>query len=518
MQNYENGRVTILSEYVCIDNCINCENNLTCLECDSNHVLYEGKCEHINDDRLIYNAAGYNTYSSELRPGLYDIECFGAQGGDYWIGPLSTYQGGPGSYAHAKIKVTNRSLPYVVEVGEKGNDNLYNPDGCRPDGGFPILTSEGYKASGGGGSSRVVLDERLYIVAAGGSGGFIDSGGAFGGGNNTCFYRNTTNYDVYETSDTIYMSNDRFGGNGTSKLIGSNIKYGSGGGGGYRGGKGSWEDGNPFSVGVSGTSFISYDESIIFSEIKNGQKVSHLGNGKVTIRSEYICIDNCSNCENSETCLECDSSHVLYEDKCEFRTCPNGHIVRNKECIPCSDGLLVQNDQCVKECDEGYFLDLTNRRCNQCSENCKKCENENTCSKCDSNSFLKDHKCVESCGDGYYQNNDTNNCTACSVTNCLSCPTNEGTCDICSEEFVLYNNSCSSNQCPNSYFSDSNKVCQSCGHNCNKCSSRSKCDECISIDMFADSKGNCTYYRTPSYDSLLNLQPLSREIRRRKKS
>ncbi|EAY22720.1 hypothetical protein TVAG_476490 [Trichomonas vaginalis G3] len=202
-KNYGNGKVTIRSEYICIDSCINCENNLTCLECDSNHVLYEGKCElktcpvgYINiknvckpiiHGTLIYNETGYNTYSSELRPGLYDIECFGAQGGNYWINKRFFHPGGYGSYSHAKIKVTNENLRYKAIIGEQGNDNHDSTYRGHPDGGYSTLIGGGYKSGSGGGSSRVILNENIYIFAAGGSGASSDFGGAFGGGNNTCF-------------------------------------------------------------------------------------------------------------------------------------------------------------------------------------------------------------------------------------------------------------------------------------------------------------------------------------------
>ena len=44
--NYGDGYVTITYDYLCISNCIDCDNGSSCNKCDSSHVKYKNKCEY----------------------------------------------------------------------------------------------------------------------------------------------------------------------------------------------------------------------------------------------------------------------------------------------------------------------------------------------------------------------------------------------------------------------------------------------------------------------------------------
>lgn len=171
---------------------------------------------------IIFDEGGYKEETIKLRPSLYDIECFGAQGGDsYSYTNRDTYtklkNGGPGSYAHAKIKVAYSNISLSVEIGAQG----YTDSGGQPDGGDPAKydTYPIKKPGSGGGSSRVSLGDIPLIVAAGGSGASITRDGSPGGGNNTCFYKERGNDNYFETSEKKYMTGNRNGGPGKKGLV-----------------------------------------------------------------------------------------------------------------------------------------------------------------------------------------------------------------------------------------------------------------------------------------------------------
>ncbi|EAY19660.1 hypothetical protein TVAG_432560 [Trichomonas vaginalis G3] len=44
--NYGDGYVKITYDYLCISNCIDCDNGSSCNKCDSSHVKYKNKCEY----------------------------------------------------------------------------------------------------------------------------------------------------------------------------------------------------------------------------------------------------------------------------------------------------------------------------------------------------------------------------------------------------------------------------------------------------------------------------------------
>ena len=47
-----------------------------------------------------------------------------------------------------------------------------------------------------------------------------------------------------------------------------------------------------------------------------------------------------------------------------------------------------------KECDEGYFIDDSGKRCSECSLSCKKCTSESDCSEC-----MEHFELIEETGD-----------------------------------------------------------------------------------------------------------------------
>lgn len=168
--------------------------------------------------------------------------------------------------------------------------------------------------------------------------------------------------------------------------------------------------------------------------------------------------EKCSKCEaaNLDNCLECKANQLLIENK-------------------------IGSSKCVNNCPAKYFEVKTTRRCEKCSENCKKCEDEKTCKKCETG-LLENGVCVESCSKGYYQKGEE--CLKCEAQNCSICSAKEPTrCKACDDKFVLKNNECHT-KCGDKYYEvnseDLGKSCKPCILNCKTCTNDLECKECVS--------------------------------------
>ena len=242
------------------------------------------------------------------------------------------------------------------------------------------------------------------------------------------------------------------------------------------------------------------------------------------------CGNNCKYCNGTltnKTCTECYSNYQLYEGRCIYNCYINNY---NYYCASCSTE-PGKNDRCGT-CNDGYYLPVNstniygNRYCSPCPKYCKKCSGDNNnpiCSECLSNQYhLKNGRCFKNClyystytqcnfshcfesveyityanctkcNEGYYlpkirrindeyynvcfkcsmpgcircegDNNETNICLECernanplivngSIISCYqSCEIGEGgkcksckdgtnICGECNNEYTLYNNSC----------------------------------------------------------------------------
>lgn len=120
-----------------------------------------------------------------LHDGVYSIEAWGAQGGDYSVNRI----GGYGSYSYAEVELRQGEVLYV-NVGEKGKS------ACPVDDNTCVVSYNGgskgglYIAGGGGATSiaiksgllRTVPDSYVYLVAGGGAGGDSAYDGSHAGG------------------------------------------------------------------------------------------------------------------------------------------------------------------------------------------------------------------------------------------------------------------------------------------------------------------------------------------------
>lgn len=194
-----------------------------------------------------------------LPKGQYQLECWGAQGGN---GTNNTSQpGGKGGYSKGIITLNKKTNLYLYTGGQGLNGTTYNSNGATTAGGFNgggSATSINSRGSGGGGTDIRIAVDSLYarvLVAGGGSGssGYTNLAGFAGGGISGKTYNNQdsssggswyggggsqTQGGAANTSYSNYTTAGSFGQGGNYNS-GSNTYYGSGGGGGWYGGGGA---------------------------------------------------------------------------------------------------------------------------------------------------------------------------------------------------------------------------------------------------------------------------------------
>lgn len=194
-----------------------------------------------------------------LPKGQYQLECWGAQGGN---GSGNTSQpGGKGGYSKGIITLNKKTNLYLYTGGQGLNGTTYNSNGTTTAGGFNgggSTTSINSRGSGGGGTDIRIAVDSLYarvLVAGGGSGssGYTSLAGFAGGGISGKTYNNQdssnggswyggggsqTQGGAANTSYSNFTTAGSFGQGGNYNS-GSNTYYGSGGGGGWYGGGGA---------------------------------------------------------------------------------------------------------------------------------------------------------------------------------------------------------------------------------------------------------------------------------------
>ena len=278
-----------------------------------------GSCEITKQ----FNSIG--SYSFQLKAGQYIVRCYGAQGGNAFLnGKYLTNTGGKGAYARGTMIVKGANTTFYAFVGGMGMSSPKGPN----EGGFNGGGNSGKDnhifgdddASGGGGGAT---DLRIYngsninriIVAAGGSGGSGVCKGAYGGVYKVVCAIDNNVYAESENEKDI-NGNKGIGGQGNNSLY----IPGSGGGGGYMGGRGGDQSfidhSNYKAVGCSGSSYISGDEncepnpSMQFSNTEIYPDYN-TGNGLLIIEKILECSQNCISCTNETFCTMCESGYFL---------------------------------------------------------------------------------------------------------------------------------------------------------------------------------------------------------------
>ena len=171
----------------------------------------------------------------------------------------------------------------------------------------------------------------------------------------------------------------------------------------------------------------------------------------------YNCLPNCHECKDPDSCLVCNGTKVLYDNRCEKDTCPQGYAEKDRKCYSCGQNCADCNpndlgqcyrcflnytlleDKCVPDCPLHYFkVSYSDRfECHHCPYKCSVCESESFCNICTPPYVRLDGNCVEKCPIGYYSNNG----------DCFPC---NDFCDYCSLDILSNTTKCS--QCKSPYF------------------------------------------------------------------
>ncbi|ELP86334.1 protein serine/threonine kinase, putative, partial [Entamoeba invadens IP1] len=257
----------------------------------------------------------------------------------------------------------------------------------------------------------------------------------------------------------------------------------------------------------------------------------YLSNGECISCSTKI--DNCFQCSNNETCLECQpTNYYLKDNKCLQCSNKNNCFLcdaKSDNCLICDYGsfptalgcTLCTEKQCEKcsqfngnctSCLSGYYLTSTNS-CEKCADNCITCEGLSQCKQCVNSTFyLSDgicEKCTnkaecikcssqsnicEECKSGFYPSGL--DCLPCSTKICYDCHPISGKCYSPYLGYFLKNGECL--KC-----SEYIEGCSLCVSElfCTECSSgyflhENKCSPCELIDHCIDCDRNGTYCLT----------------------
>lgn len=184
-----------------------------------------------------------------LPPGMYLLECWGAQGGAYdtsWIG-------GNGGYSNGMITIFENTTFYLYAGGAGTRVTTTNQlqGGGFNGGGSAITTASFYKPGGGGGGTDIRINSdsltARVIVAGGGGGGNINKKGGSGGGISGIDGGSSSTYTggkgatqlaggVSGGSSTTVNGDGEFGQGASAVAESNSVRYVAGGGGGWYGG------------------------------------------------------------------------------------------------------------------------------------------------------------------------------------------------------------------------------------------------------------------------------------------
>lgn len=218
-----------------------------------------------------------------LPKGTYELECWGAQGGD--SARKAEGLGGRGGYAKGTINLNTETVLYLLSGG-KGSattEKTVQQGGGFNGGGHGTSTSTTYTSTGGGGASDIRIGQNsLYarvIVAGGGGGGYAYStkntenyaeggyGGGTSGSDGVNKGSNTTSFlpgkggtqlapgDSYYGKASADSSRSEYAGFGYGANAQINASYSVGGGGGW------WGGGSARRAGGGGGSGYVYNSS-----------------------------------------------------------------------------------------------------------------------------------------------------------------------------------------------------------------------------------------------------------------
>lgn len=215
----------------------------------------------------ILNCSYSGTYKAiTLPPGIYTLDCWGAQGGYYTSATYTNAGNNKGGHSTGVLTLNDIQTLYLY-VGGQGTNISASTSGKSggwnggASGGSGTNSNYGYGGAGGGGASDIRIGSTsLYarVIVAGGGGG-QGPGSTQGGATSTNNIPGIGTYDSYGggssgAKGSLYInssaqSNDNYMGSGGSGQGGTQTSAGAGGSGGYTN---SNNDGTYYPPGGSG--------------------------------------------------------------------------------------------------------------------------------------------------------------------------------------------------------------------------------------------------------------------------
>ena len=184
----------------------------------------------------------------------------------------------------------------------------------------------------------------------------------------------------------------------------------------------------------------------------------------------------------------CPSSHTMVDGECvqcfdhNCEDCGSN----TKKCNRCSElsGLYLLKGSCVDECPDGYYEDSENgNRCLPCQNDCDRCHKDGQtliCDLCENGFFMHQGNCYSNCPEtGTYPHCDTRKCEECDES-CQSCYDGQpDNCITCASTYFLSFKNCVKNEnCPVGKFGHEGNCVFCSVNNCDKCSDLETCDVC----------------------------------------
>lgn len=152
----------------------------------------------------------------------------------------------------------------------------------------------------------------------------------------------------------------------------------------------------------------------------------------------------CENCDKScKSCLgnprncsgDCNDNYLIFGDYC-VEICPEGYVEENRRCMPCIDGCSICentltcmkckkgfaffNGTCINACPDGYYMNPKLSICTKCDPACSTCSSSGSdaCLSCNLKSgyfMVRPGTCVKQiCFKGEYMNPINFMCYRCS--------------------------------------------------------------------------------------------------------
>lgn len=237
---------------------------------------------------------------------------------------------------------------------------------------------------------------------------------------------------------------------------------------------------------------------LIYLDDRSGCKKCN--DGKTLTVNGILCVLTINDCvaysDLTGKCTSCEKSKIPSETGVLCANAITDCIVYSDTlglCKTCNSYtfLSTAGDNTCKSCSPYTFLS-SNGICTQCSKGCSVCSSTEKCTACQINYFLEEDACVK-CGE--------------IGTNCKSCSTIIGICDVCISGYFFDASlksclacdsgciTCTSPKknclsCSEGYFLNNEEACQKCPANCLFCSSSSTCQTCIDFYILNSLK-NC---------------------------